>query len=122
MRAWFFTVGLLKNNDRLVALCTYGFSTLFTWYSTLLCYLSEGGKRSVVTQGWSQAQLAAEFHTPQSNVSKLLKKHVITGEVKTQPKRLHQQHTGTCWHLGLIPLEDDSFSRMIMAMHVLYVL
>ena len=34
------------------------------------------------TQGWSQTQLATEFHTTESNVSKLLKKHRITGEVK----------------------------------------
>ena len=45
-------------------------------------YLSEGGQWQVVTlgtQGWSQAQLAPEFHTIESNVSKLLRKDRITG-------------------------------------------
>ena len=47
--------------------------------------ISEGKKRQIVTlgtQGCSHTQLAAEFDTTQSNVSKLLKKHRITGEVK----------------------------------------
>ena len=39
-------------------------------------YLSEVKTWQVValgTRGWTQAQLATEFHTTQSNVSKLLK-------------------------------------------------
>ena len=64
-------------------------------------YLSEGKTWQVVTLGtWGciQAQLATEFHTTQSN-GKLCKKNtIITGEVKTQLKRLYRQHTGTHWH------------------------
>ena len=85
IRACFFTVGSLKKNDRLEALYTYGFSTLFTLCSTMLWLSVRKEKNQVVTLGtwgWSQAQLAAEFHTTQSNMDKLLKKHRITGEVK----------------------------------------
>ena len=63
--------------------------------------LSKRKKWQIVTlgtRGWKQTQLAAEFDTAQSNVSKLLKKHRINGKVKAQLKRLHRQHTETCQH------------------------
>ena len=51
--------------------CLYGIKQCFGYLST-----RNYGNEVVTlgTQGWSQAQLAAEFHTTQSNVSKLLKK------------------------------------------------
>ena len=72
-----FRSGVIKTNDGIVALCTYGFSTLFIWCSTMPWLSLRRGKWHVVTLGTqecSQAQLATELDTTQSNVSKLLKK------------------------------------------------
>ena len=87
-----FHSGVIKTNDGIVALCTYGFSIQFIWCSTMP-WLSVRQKWQVVTletQRLSQAQLVVDIRTTQSNMSKLLKKHRITGEVKAQLKKLHQ--------------------------------
>ena len=92
----------------------YGFSTPFTWCSTML-WLSvrkEIPSCDIMDMGWCQAQLATEVHTTQSN---LLKKHNhCWSESSTQEATSTTYWNLSAYHLGLISFEGDSFTRMIM--------
>ena len=76
IRAWIFTVGSLKQMTDLRHCAHMASVHYLHGVQQYFGYLVEGKKQQVVTLGtwgWSQTQLAAEFHTTQSNVSKLVK-------------------------------------------------